>query len=109
MSWEDEVFRDVLGFIGRFSTDGQGTRWEVVDCFTCGCCYWFAYVLEARFRNQYGAYIVIDYTANHFATRIGARVYDITGDVTDKYTWEPWQACGDPLFRKRIAEDCIMF
>ena len=28
---------DVLMFIGRFSTDGHGTRWEVVEAFTQGC------------------------------------------------------------------------
>jgi hypothetical protein len=108
-SREDEIFRDVLSFIGRFSTDGWKEREQVIECFTRGCCYWFAFILEARFRPQYGAYIVTDYAANHFATKIGTRVYDITGDVTEGYTWEPWQACGDPLLRKRIIEDCINF
>lgn len=67
-------------------------------------------LLEERFREEYGAYIVVDYVANHFATRIGgARVYDITGDVTEGHTWEPWAACSDPALRQRITEDCIMF
>ena len=105
-----EIVRDVLGFIGRFSTDGWGEREEVVDCFTRGCCYWFAFILKARFQEQYGAHIVVDYTANHFATRIaGGRVYDITGDVTEGHTWEPWAMCSDVALRKRIIEDCIMF
>lgn len=100
---------DVLMFIGRFSTDGQGTRWEVVEAFTQGCCFWFSYILAARFGQQYGAEIVTDYVANHFAARIAGRVYDITGDVTDAGKWEPWAECNDALLRQRIIDDCIMF
>lgn len=100
---------DVLMFIGRFSTNGWGTRQEVVEAFTCGCCFWFAYILAARFGQQYGAEIVTDYIVNHFATRIGGRVYDITGDVTDAGTWEPWAECNDARLRERITQDCIMF
>ena len=101
---------DVLMFIGRFSTDGHREREQVIEAFTQGCCFWFARILEERFRDQYGAHIVVDYVANHFATRIaGDRVYDITGDVTEGHTWEPWAACSDPALRKRITEDCIMF
>ena len=101
---------DVLMFIGRFSTDGHWERVQVVEAFTQGCCFWFARILEERFREEYGAYIVVDYVANHFATRIGGdRVYDITGDVTEGHTWEPWAACSDHLLRQRITDDCIMF
>ena len=107
---ENDPTPDVLMFIGRFSTDGHGTRWEGVEAFTQGCCFWFAYILAERFRDKYGAHIVVDYVANHFATRIaGGRVYDITGDVTEGHTWEPWAACSDPALRRRITEDCIMF
>lgn len=106
---EHDPTPDVLMFIGRFSTDGQGTRWEVIEAFTQGGCYWFAYILAARFGQQYGAEIVTDYVANHFAARIGGRVYDITGDVTDAGTWEPWAECSDALLRQRIIDGCIMF
>ena len=36
----------VMGFINRFTQGGknQGT----IDTFTCGCCYWFAYILFER-------------------------------------------------------------
>lgn len=105
----DKIVRDVLGFIGRFSTDGNQYRREVIECFTMGCCYWFAFILKARFQEQYGAYIVVDYAANHFGTMIGGCVYDITGDVTEGHEWEPWAACGDSTTRWRITEDCIMF
>lgn len=100
---------DVLMFIGQFSTDGNHIREQVIEAFTCGCCYWFASILQARFGQQYGADIVVDYVANHFATKIAGRVYDITGDVTEGYTWELWTECDDPPLRKRITEDCIMF
>lgn len=105
----DDPVPDILMFIGRFSTDGQGTRWEVVEAFTQGCCFWFSYILAARFGQQYGAEIVTDYVANHFAARIAGRVYDITGDVTDAGKWEPWAECNDALLRQRIIDDCIMF
>lgn len=106
----DDPTPDVLMFIGRFSTDGHRERVQVVEAFTQGCCFWFARILEERFRDQYGAHIVVDYVANHFATRIGGdRVYDITGDVTEGHTWEPWAACSDHLLRQRITDDCIMF
>lgn len=105
----DDPMPEILMFIGRFSTDGKKTRREVVEAFTCGGCFWFAYILAARFGAQYGAEIVTDYVANHFATRIGGRVYDITGDVTDVGTWEPWAECSDALLRQRIIDGCIMF
>ena len=107
-----DIAPEVLMFIGRFSTDGRNVRQQVVDCFTCGCCYWFARILEERFHSQYKTAIVVDYVANHFATMIGDRVYDITGDVTDGYNWQPWDdwtACKDATTYKRIVEDCIMF
>ena len=111
MPERDHAFEDVLMFIGRFTTDitGTKTRDDVIECFIQGCCYWFAYILRARFEQEYGAEIVTDYTANHFGTRIKGRVYDITGDVTDDYNWVPWSECEDELRRKRIVEDCIMF
>ncbi len=59
---------DVLMFIGRFSTDGHNYRQEVIEAFTRGCCYWFAYILEARFGEQYGAEIVTDYVGRIAAT-----------------------------------------
>lgn len=100
---------EIVMFIGRFLTDGDHVRNEVVECFTMGCCYWFAYILAARFGAQYGAEIVIDYTVGHFGTRIRGRVYDITGDVTEGHKWEPWAECPDPNQQQRIIEGCIMF
>ena len=52
---------------------------------------------------------MIDYVVGHFGCRIGEQVFDITGEVTDKYDWNPWSDCTDSALRKRIEEDCIMF
>lgn len=97
--------RDVLAFINRFTVGNEGHRIDVVECFTHGCCYWFAYILRARF----GGDILIDYVANHFGCLIGTDVYDITGEVTDSYRWERWEDCQDALLKARIERDCIYF
>lgn len=33
----------------------------------------------------------------------------ITGDVTEKYQVEPWDALDDELLKKRVIRDCILF
>jgi hypothetical protein len=50
-----------------------------------------------------------DHVENHFGTMICGKVYDITGDVTAKYRWEPWEKLDDELLKARIVRDCIMF
>lgn len=95
--------KDVENFLKRFHSSEN-----VDEVFTCGCCYWFAAVLFGRFIRD-GATIMYDEVANHFGTRIKGRVYDITGDVTDKYKWVPWESITDSAHRARIVRDCIMF
>ena len=46
--------------------------------------YWFAQILFRRFIND-GASILYSLSGVHFVVRIGGRLYDIDGDVTDKY------------------------
>lgn len=104
----DRLYRDVLCFIGRFSTDGYSVRRQVVDAFTTGGCYWFAYILCVRFA-EYRPEIVFDDGAAHFAYRIDGLVYDITGDVTDGYDWQSWDEYDDETHKKQIIEQCIMF
>ena len=94
---------DVGDFIGRFHTYEN-----IDDVFTNGCCYWFAAILFGRFIRD-NAEIMYDQIENHFGTRICGRVYDITGDVTDRYSWERWAEVDDDTLRKRIVRDCIMF
>jgi len=79
---------------------------DVDTVFTCGCCYWFAVILHLRFPQST---IMYDQIANHFVTKIGDRLFDVTGDVTDQYDVIPWDELDDSLLRARIVRDCIMF
>lgn len=79
---------------------------DVDTVFTSGCCYWFAVILHCRFPDST---LMYDQVENHFVTQIQGRLYDITGDVTEKYQVEPWDALDDELLRKRIIRDCILF
>lgn len=103
----DELVKEyILRFIYRFTQYGKNSG--VINSFTNGCCYWFARILSERFVSDE---IVYDQVANHFGCRIGNEVYDITGDVTDKYNWESWEVVAkeDNLRTSRIVRDCINF
>ena len=79
---------------------------DVTEVFTCGCCYWFAHILCSRFEN---AKMMYDTIINHFVAQIGDRLYDITGDVTDKYKVVEWEHFDDELEKQRIVDYCITF
>ena len=99
------IKEEILNFIFQFT---NGNREQVIDTFTSGCCYWFAVILSERFNNQYPE-IVYDVVENHFATAIRGRIYDITGDVTDQYTWIDWNTYDDDVHKKRIIKQCVKF
>lgn len=103
------IHEEVIAFINRFTNNGK--RQEVIECFTCGCCYWFALMLDVRFWPDCNdnTIVMYDQVTNHFGCEIQGRVYDITGDVTDEYFWKPWSVVcmQDPLLEKRITRDCI--
>ena len=103
-----DVYPEVLMFIGRFSHGTEEVRAGVYDCFLCGCCWWFAYILSIRFA-KYKPDIMIDYIQNHFGCKIDGIVYDITGDVTNDHNWKPWNECEDDQLKERIVQQCIMF
>ena len=95
--------KEVIKFIEHFQNLGT------IDTFTNGCCYWFAKILEKRFQGT----IMYNPIDNHFATLISARLYDITGDISDKiriddswYEWSEYEKL-DPLETNRIYEYCI--
>lgn len=94
---------EVEGFLARFHEHDS-----VDDVFTNGCCYWFAIILACRFAF-YGAEIMYDEVENHFGTMVNGRVFDVTGDVTDKFRWVPWKSMSDTLLTSRIVRDCINF
>lgn len=112
----DEVYDEVTGFIWEFL---RRTRYkqEVLDSFLYGNCYWFAHILQKRF-EKYKPVIMYDMVQNHFATQIGDRVYDISGDVTSefwdgvraiKYFWIVWDEYDGGSHRDRITRECINF
>lgn len=94
---------EINQFINHFHSISKNGN--ITDVFTCGCCYWFAFILCTRFN----ATMMYDPIMNHFAARIGNRIYDITGDVTDKYQMGEWDKFDDELEKQRIVDYCIDF
>ena len=95
---------EVLDFIEHFHKISSDNN--IDEVFTCGCCYWFAYILCGRFDK---AEIVYDPVENHFMACYDGRLYDITGDVTDRYSVVAWKNFSDELERQRIIDywiDC---
>lgn len=96
--------KEILDFIGLFSKDSESTVFK----FTNGLCYWFAFILKDRFRT-YSATIMYEPIDNHFVTRIGDDLYDITGVVTDQYpNVVEWNHFPYPDVKSRIVRDCIL-
>ena len=102
----DTCENEILGFISRFTNKGRYR--QVIDAFTCGCCWWFARILAERFTEKKPV-IMYDEIKNHFGTQINGHTYDITGNVTNAYSWKPWNDIDDALLKKRIIRDCIQF
>lgn len=90
----------ILRFIEQFK---DGT-----EMFTCGLCYWFAFILQERF----GGNMMYEPIENHFVQDIGGRLYDVRGDVTDQYStgrlmfWADMEAYDSSLYR-RLIRDCV--
>lgn len=108
---KQSLYPTVMKFIARFTNNGN--RQEVIDTFSCGCCYWFADILWNRFTfDAEECTVLYDPIANHWACQIDGIVYDITGVITsDEYRWEPWVEFQykDALLTKRLYRDCINF
>lgn len=81
------------------------------NCFCSGMCYWFARIIAERFAQQEPE-IVYDAIVNHFGCRLHTlnKVYDVTGDVTNQYNWEPFSefVLKDLLHSERIINQCIL-
>ena len=95
---------EVLKFIHDFKRFDSG---EVTRTFTNGYCYWFAHILHARFPDSK---IVYYDAGNHFACLIDSRIYDITGDITNRNlffeSWEYFKQI-EPNRAKEVTEYCI--
>jgi hypothetical protein len=76
--------------------------------FTEGMCYWFAHILNAQFGGEIHYLPIV----GHFVAKIEGVIYDITGDVTDKYAQEKsyeWDFLQeyDPKWASNIKRDCV--
>lgn len=101
MSEQAADVSEVPGFIKHFA--------KAKDCFLDGCCYWFGYILQARF----GARLFYLYEEGHFISQIHGRFYDVTGDVTEQYGQRPMLAWDemeqfDSGRYGRIVRDCVL-
>lgn len=93
--------KEILNFIKNFN--------GAENVFLNGCCYWFAFILLSRFGGEIKYFEIL----NHFVTNINGRLYDISGDVTEKYKDEiikKWEDVEDydPSLFNRIVRDCIL-
>ena len=84
------------------------------DLFLYGDCYYFAVILQERFKHIYNVIIKYLEIDNHFVTEINGRLYDIRGDITDivekkqLMNWDDMEEY-DELLYKIIIRDCINF
>lgn len=114
MTTSEMTHQKVLKFIARFTNNSQ--KQEVIDTFSCGCCYWFADILWNRFcldDDVEECTVLYDPVINHWACQINGIVYDITGmiPIDAEYNWEVWVdfMYQDELLTKRLYRDCINF
>lgn len=96
----EQYRREILDFISEF----RGSE----DVFLNNCCYWFAFILQARFAAEI-FYMPIP---GHFVSKIGGDLYDVSGDVTEQYASEPMIAWSkmrdyDRNVYDRVMRDCV--
>ena len=89
---------DIKHFIAHF----KGYEYPFLN----GMCYWFAYMLHARF----GGEIMYAPINNHFVLRLDNHLWDVRGEVTSLYSdvliWKNYYKI-DPQHFARIVRDCI--
>ena len=68
---------NVEKFIKRF----VGGSEDIIDKFSNGYCYWFSVLLKNRFPEDEIYYNSL----NHFVFKYENKLYDITGDCTEKW------------------------
>lgn len=90
-------------FISRFHKNTKSD--DITEVFTNGCCYWFAHILCTRFKGR----IMYDPVVGHFVAKIGGRLYDITGDVTEEYKVIDFEKNSDEKWKRRVTKNCINF
>lgn len=104
----EELHKRVIDFIEQFY---KFDKENVIKLFTEGMCYWFAWVLYTRFKDDAFCVIAYDPVANHFCCMIDTKFYDITGEIIDEsiewYSWAQYQR-REPLEAARIHNDCVL-
>lgn len=92
----------IIDFIRHFK-DAEKT-------FLDGCCYWFCYILSARF----GGSTFYEPVEGHFVQKIGDAFFDVRGDVTELYKdcrcmvcWDTYELV-DPTHYRHIVRDCVL-
>lgn len=101
---------EIKKFIQGFKNFGTGE--QIIDCFSNGNCFWFSYILKARFPYGEICYFPI---YNHFVYKAFNRIFDITGDCTTNYdtsqmiSWSEYQIkeLGSSHL-DRLIDDCIL-
>lgn len=105
-----ETHQKVLKFINHFTN--YGNYKDVITSFTTGNCYYFAVCLADRFNGE-DPCIVYDPIANHWACKIEDKIYDITGELDNRFNFEDWynfvNSVNDELYLNRLYEQCIKF
>lgn len=103
---------EIVQFIKNFSA--------AKDTFLNGCCYWFAFILSARFHC---GIIMYEPVEGHFVYAVsdngniggihgqGFHFYDVRGDVTELYADKPLYSLDyldkhDPPYYARLMRDC---
>lgn len=100
--------QDILNFIKEFQNEGT------IEKFSNGCCYWFALILEIRFKdlelNELPCRIMYNQIDGHFACDIDGNLYDITGQIDYNDNWVPWVnwCLSEPSYRQVVVRDCIL-
>ena len=91
----------ILDFINSFK--------NAQETFLNGCWFWFAFILQERF----GGTMMYEPVENHYVQEIGGRLYDVSGDVTERYgssehlmRWADMEQFDSILYR-RLIRDCI--
>lgn len=91
----------ILQFISLFE--------DAKDIFLYGLCFWFAFILQERF----GGTMMYEQVENHYIQEIGGRLYDVSGDVTERYgtskylvPWADFEQRDSSLYQ-RLVRDCI--
>lgn len=92
----------VLKYIKNFKCYDKND--VLVNTFSKGYCYQFAVILKERFDGV----ILYDPIEGHFITLINDRLFDITGDVTDKYNINALYTKETYLSILSIVEGCLL-